>query len=268
MRGSIHARDLDDAIAALSQLAGDLPGRALADALNHTANQARQALRVEMEDVFTDPTPWVLNSIYMKSATAKAPEAALWVKDGKLGGKGRGFDEWFSPQVFGGNRLVKGSEKMLRGIGVLRPGQFIVPTAATPLDANGGISRGWMNQLLSGLQAYNLSGSDHNATRSARSKAKRHGQAFFVIKRGKVPIGIGERRNWGEGTRNSFQVVLLFSRAKPAYRSRFNFFEIIRTRFAENDELVESNINKAIADALNGRLPSSSRRRSQATPRR
>ena len=249
MRGAIHARDLDDALAALDRLGKGLAPRALADALNHTANQARQALRAEMEDVFTSPTPWVLNSIYMKNATVADTEAALWVKDGKLGGNGRGFDDWFSPQVFGGSRLVKGSEKMLRQRGILRPGQFIVPTDATPLDANGGIRRAWMNEELSGLGAFNKSGSDHNATDSRRSQAKGHAAAFFVIKRGKVPIGIAERR--GEGV---MRVVLQFSRRKPSYRTRFRFFDVVR-RVAENDAQLEANIDKAIADALSGRLP-------------
>ncbi|MFN9528568.1 MAG: hypothetical protein ACK561_17950 [Pseudomonadaceae bacterium] len=250
---SITANDLDDAMASLQALGPELANRALADALNHTANQARQALRVEMEDVFTSPTPWVLNSTRILNATAKKPEAIVTVKD-DLGGKGRGFDEWFSPQVFGNSRLTKGSEKMLRERGVLPAGRFIVPTKWTPLDASGGIQRGWMNQLLSGFGAFNKSGSDHNATNSKRSEAKGHALAFFVIKRGRVPIGIAERR--GEEMR----VVLQFSRSAPSYRSRFDFHGVVR-RVAENDALLETNINIAITKALQGRAPSNFRRR-------
>lgn len=253
MRGKITGADLDDALASLKQLGPALAARALADALNHTANQARKALRAEMEDVFDRPTPWVLNSIFMQNATTKIPEAALYVKDGKLGGKGRGFDEWFKPQVDGGSRLTKGSEKMLREMGILQPGYFIVPAAGARLDASGGMSRGHMTQILSGLRAYNKSGSDHNATESRRSLRAGHGTAFFVIRRGKRAIGIAERRG------KSMAMVLAFVK-RPAYQERFQFYDVVR-RFAENDALIETNLNKAVTDALTGKLPGAGSRR-------
>ncbi|WP_165496976.1 hypothetical protein [Phytopseudomonas dryadis] len=77
MRGSIHARDLDDAVASLQQLSPALANRTLADALNHTANQTKPPLRAEMEDVFTDPTPWVLNSIRIINARPNTGIARL-----------------------------------------------------------------------------------------------------------------------------------------------------------------------------------------------
>lgn len=253
MKGKITADGLDDALAALAKLGDGLANRTLADALNHTANQARQALRVDMESVFINPTRWVLDSIRILNAKPSSLEATVTVKD-DLGGKGRGFDEWFSPQVFGGSRLTKGSEKMLRENGILPAGRFLVPTKWTPLDSSGGIHRRWMMQVLSGLKVFSKSGSDHNATKSAISEAKGHALAFFVIKRGKTPIGIAERR--GEDMR----VVLMFSRSMPSYRARFKFHDVVR-RVAENDAQLETNIDKAIADALNGRLPSNFNRR-------
>lgn len=266
MKGSITASGLDDALAALAQLGDGLAPRALADALNHTANQARQALQVDMASVFTSPSPWVMDSIRIINAKPLRDmdqiEAVVTVKDGDLGSKGRGFDEWFSPQVFGGSRLVKGSEKMLREKGILPAGSFIAPTAWTPLDQNGGIRRQWMTQVVSGLGAFNKSGSDHNATDSRRSAAKGHASAFFVIRRGKVPIGIAERR--GE---HDIKVVLMFTRGAPHYRERFKFHDVVR-RVAENDAQLETNIDKAIVDALSGKLPTNFKRRPQSRPRR
>lgn len=265
-RWGITANGLDDALAALSNLAGDLPGRALADALNHTANQARQALRVEMSSVFDRPTRWVLDSTRIINAKPakglEGMEAVVTVKDGDLGG-GRSFDDWYAAQVYGGDRLNKGSEKMLRARGILPSGRFIMPTDNTPRDSNGGISRQFMGQILSGLKAWNKSGSDHNATSSRRSTAKGHEHAFFVIKRGRVPIGIGERREWGQGSRDKWRVVLMFTRGKPQYRSRYKFQDVVR-RVAENDAMLETNINKAITDALSGTLPTNFKRRPQS----
>ncbi|TRO38567.1 hypothetical protein EQ832_11980 [Pseudomonas sp. ALS1131] len=253
MRGSITAADLDDAVASLQALGPDLANRALADALNHTANQTKPPLRAAMESVFDNPSPWVLNSIRIINARPDNLEAVVTVKD-DLGGKGRGFDEWFSPQVYGGNRLIKGSEKMLRERGILPAGSFIVPTRWTPLDSRGGIRRSWMTQVLSGLSTFSLAGSDHNATDSRRSAAKGHAKAFFVIKRGKRPIGIAERRG------KEMQVVLQFTRSAPTYRERFDFHGVVR-RVAENDALLETNIDLAITKALQGRAPSNFRRR-------
>lgn len=244
MRASITAEGLDDALASLMQL-GSEAGVALADALNHGANTARQRLVAEMHNVFEEPTPWVLNSIYMQNATPSMLEAALWVKDGRLGGKGRGFDEWFNPQVAGGQRLVKGSEKMLREIGVLPAGRFIVPAAGARLAADGGISRGHMMQILSGLKAYSKSGSDHNATGSRQSLRKGHAAAFFVMRRGKTPIGVAERRG------KTVSMVLAFVR-QPQYRERFRFHDIVR-RVAEDDALIETYIDQAITKVLDRR---------------
>jgi hypothetical protein len=245
MRGTINALNQEDAVAELQALGSDVAGEVLADALNHTGNQARQLLRAGMDQAFDRPSSWVKNSIYMQNATPTEPVVALWIKDGKLGGKGRGFDEWFNPQVEGGERLNKGSEKMLREIGVLPAGRFIVPAAGARLDGNGGISRGHMTQILSGLRAFGMAGSDHNATGSRRSSRQGHANAFFVMKRGRTPIGIAERRG------QRVQMVLAFVR-QPQYRERFRFYDIVR-RVAEDDALIETNIDLAVVKALSKR---------------
>jgi len=49
-------------------------------------------------------------------------------------------------------------------------------------------------------------------------------------------------------------MVLAFVR-QPQYRERFKFHDVVR-RVAENDAQLEANIDKAITEALDGRLPS------------
>lgn len=247
MKGSITANGLDDALAALQQLDAGLASRALADALNHTANQARQVLKVDMSSVFDRPTPWTLNSIRILNATPASLEAALWVKDESGGKNPFSAEDYLLPQVEGGERIKRRSEGYLREAGILPAGRFIVPAAGARLDAYGNIQRGHMMQILSGLKAMKLSGSDSAATDSKRSLRKGHALAFFVMKRGKTPIGIAERR--GENV----IMVLAFVR-QPQYRERFKFHDVVR-RVAENDGQLEANIDKAIANALNGQLP-------------
>lgn len=248
MRGAIHARDLDDALAALNRLGKGLAPRALADALNHTANQARQALRAEMQSVFTDPTPWTLNSTRILYARPSAdPEAAIWVKDESGGKNPFNAEDYLMPQVEGGERITRRSEKYLREAGILPAGRFIVPGAGARLDAYGNIQRGHMMQILSGLKALRRDGSDHSATDSRRSLRKGHAQAYFVMRRGRTAIGIAERRG------KNLAMVLAFVR-QPQYRTLFKFHDVVR-RTAENDAQLEANIDKAIADALTGKLP-------------
>ncbi|MGC3803933.1 hypothetical protein ACPTJU_30815, partial [Pseudomonas aeruginosa] len=66
-----------------------------------------------------------------------------------------------------------------------------------------------------------------NATQSARSLAKGHQLAYFVMRRGRRPIGIAERRG------RTLTMVLAFVR-QPQYRVRFQFHEVVR-RVAEDD---------------------------------
>ncbi|MDN6872934.1 hypothetical protein QO209_10800 [Pseudomonas citronellolis] len=247
MRGGISAQDLDDAVASLAALGGDLPSKALADALNHTANQARQALVETIDDVFDRPTSFTRNAVRILNATANRLEAELWVKDDKdNNSKGQAPEDWVAPQVFGGPRVDKASERNLRAKGILPRGMFIVPAEGARLDQYGNMSRGQMIQILSGLGALEyVAGFSGNATQSARSLAKGHGKAYFVMRRGRVPIGIGERRD------KSLVMVLAFVR-QPQYRERFRFFDVVR-RIAEDDARLEANIEKALAKALQGR---------------
>ena len=244
MRGSITAKDLDDAVASLQVLGGDLPNRVLADALNHTANQANQALVSEIDDVFDRPTSFTRNAVRILNATAKRLEASLWVKDEKdNASKGQAPEDWVAPQVFGGPRVDKASERSLRAKGILPAGLFIVPGAGARLDQYGNMSRGQMIQILSGLGALErTSGFKGNATESARSLAKGHQQAFFVMKRGKTPIGIAERRD-GE------MVMVVAFVKQPQYRTRLDFHGIV-TRVA--DENLATNVDLAVVKSLQG----------------
>ena len=181
---------MDEALAAIHQLTGDLPGRASADALNHTANQIRQELQGAMASVFDRPTPWVLNSVRVKHATPLRLEASLWFKDDNRHDQ----DDWVLPQIDGKERRLKNVEAALRRHLRLPADKYIVPGRGARLDAYGNMSRGHMMQILSGLKAAeHMAGYTANASDSWRSYRKGHEQAFFVLKRGKTPIGIAER---------------------------------------------------------------------------
>lgn len=241
MKATING--LSEAIAAMENLAGDKPAAALADALNHTANQARIALRAEINSVFDRPTPFTLNAVRILHARPKMLDAAVFVKDEKDGAsKGFAPEDWFRPQVEGGPRTAKRSEDMLRNAGILPSGMFVVPGKGARLDRYGNLSRGHMNQILSGLMAAeDRSGASANATRSKRSMRKGHALAFFIMrdKSGKA-TGIGERRG------KSMAVVLAFVK-QPQYTQRLDFYAVVEKVADDN---LEKNIDLAVTKLL------------------
>ncbi|MCM2317891.1 MAG: hypothetical protein NDI93_01010 [Pseudomonas sp.] len=257
MKGSIRISGLEDALKDVQRLAGDLPGRAIADALNHTANQVRQALQADMASVFARPTPFTVNALRVLNATPSSLEAAVWVKDEKArNAKGMAPEDWIAPQVFGGSRAVKKSEELLRRKGILPPSKFIVPGKGARLDAYGNISRGHLIQILSGLKTLNRDGYTADASAQWRSFRKGHERAFFVLYRGKTPIGIAERRG------KRMAVVLAFV-SEPSYSRRLDFHGVAE-RVA--DAKLAANLDKALLDALSGSLPRSFRLRPQSQP--
>lgn len=240
--GVAISEDMEDALTDLRRL-GVGAGKAQAQVVNEVVSKAEQQLRQEVASVFDRPTPFTLNAFRIQYAKPSQPEAAVWVKDEKSGAsKGLAPEDWFGPQVYGGERALKASERMLRSRGILPAGMYAVPGKGARLDAYGNMSRGHIVQLLSGLKAFDRAGSDHNATGSRRSRRKGHANAFFILRRGQQPIGIAERRG------NSVQVVLLFTR-EPQYSPRFDFHGVVR-KVAENDALIEAAVDKAIAEAL------------------
>lgn len=243
MKPSIKITDLDDAVEALERLGGNAAKRALAQAINDVVPVAVSSLQDEANQSFDRPTPFTLNAFRVQYAKPDNPEASVWVKDEKSGSsRGQSPEDWLEPQVFGGDRKLKASERWLREKGILPAGKYITPAGGARLDAYGNMSRGHMMQLLSGLKALGREGSDHSATNSRRSRAKGHANAFFVIRRGSTPIGIGERRGSG------MTMVLAFV-SQPSYAPRFDFHGAVR-KVAENDALLESAIDKAITDQL------------------
>lgn len=234
---------LSEAIAAMENLAGDKPAAALADALNHTANQARIALRSEISSVFDRPTPFTLNAVRILHARPKTLDAAVFVKDEKDGAsKGFAPEDWFRPQVEGGRRTAKRSEDMLRNAGILPSGMFVVPGKGARLDRYGNLSRGHMNQILSGLMAAeDRSGASANATRSKRSMRKGHALAFFIMRdKSGTATGIGERRG------KSMAVVLAFV-SQPQYTQRLDFYAVVDKVADDN---LEMNIDLAVTKLL------------------
>jgi hypothetical protein len=206
----------------------------VAEAMNHTANSARVAIRREMERAFDRPTKYTLDSLYVDKASATKLQAKLWFKrlEAKSGGSGR-YAHYLIPQIFGGRRDFKQFERLLRTKGVLPHGLYAVPGEAAEMDANGNMRPQQIRQIISWMQADQETGYAANLTEASRKKwvkttKRRRGFAFFAVngqdKRTRhLRPGIYKRTATAWGW--ALQPILAFVRM-PRYAKRLRFFEV------------------------------------------
>lgn len=212
----VEATGLQDRLAELTDLERNQLPFATALALTETAKKVKERLEGEMRTVFDRPTPYTLNSLRLFPATKQKLVARVWMKN--EADKAAPATKWLTPQVYGGGRDDKRSEKLLRAKGVLPEGKYIVPGRDAKLDGFGNIGRGQLQKIIAGLGAQQDKYSNSTDSRRSIGNLKR----FFVMRRGRDAIGIGERTGRG---RDKVKLVLAFV-GRPGYRKEFDFFTI------------------------------------------
>lgn len=192
-------------------------------ALNETAVVAKNDTVNEMRAVFDRPTPWTLNSMRVKRASTDNLKAVVYFREEG----GTPPSKYLYPQIFGGNRGMKGTEKALAAVGILPQGWVCVPGAAAKLDQYGNQSRGQLMQIRSALGAAQLT-AGYNANRTKQSaKRRRNLPKFFAIKPGEsshLAPGVWQRA--GLGGRMVKPVLMFVSRA--SYRRRLPFLAVVQ----------------------------------------
>ncbi|MES2685530.1 MAG: hypothetical protein V4706_01845 [Pseudomonadota bacterium] len=210
-------------------------------AINKSAEKAKEAVVKRLPIVFDRPTSWVLNSLRIQYAKDRVkPVAYLAFKDswsssgGETGGR-----TMILPHVDGGNRAYKGMEVRLMRMGMLPSGWSAVPGAAAVLDGNGNMSRGQISQLLNVLGAYTESGFNKanikTVKRLQKGNAKKgvYGFTYWVnpvggVQGKHIPPGVYQRVITAFGT--SLKPVLIFVR-RAQYGKRLDFYGIAHDAF-------------------------------------
>ncbi|QOF90710.1 hypothetical protein [Pseudomonas lundensis] len=207
----------------LTKSAIEMQRRHIPFALVLTATRLAQRIKkgelAVMRKRLDRPTPTTLNSLFLKAAT-KAKPARVYFKDSWT--SGIPADTYLQQAVFGGVRPHKRFEKSLIAQGIMKSGQYALPSKSF-LNQYGNVSRGTMTKVLSGLgAAETTSGFKANATNSKRSMAKGNRRYFGGVVGDES--GVWERMNtkWGAAVRPVF----VFSDGAPAYRTIFPFFKI------------------------------------------
>jgi len=238
-----------------------------ATGLTRLAVQVKQEQQREMRDVFDRPTPFTLNSVFVKPATVKQPQAIVWFKDrtnrsysgtgGQISGVA-GLRHYLYPQVYGGKRPFKRSEALLLYAGALNSNRFLVPGREEKTDQYGNLSRGTLNKVLSALKAQaDPLANQSKANKKRKSKRTRVDGYFAATNKSKTRhLKQGIYRRYKTGFGSAIKPVFI-SVEKVDYEERYPFFDVVKYTVQNQWEPV---MNQAMSDILLKKLVNGARR--------
>lgn len=225
--------DVRDAIRQLADIKDKQLPFATSLAINNTAKKVREREQHEIRDVFDRPTPFIQNSIFIKSSNKFNLTAKVGIKDNGFG-KGIPAIKPLEAEIVGGERRLKRYEVALRSIGVLPDGYFTVPGDGAEIDGYGNMKAGQIRQLLSYFRANRDVGSTSNSTDATRAKLargtkKKAGVSYFVGKPGDAPLGIWRRSEMGlfSGPSKPLMPILIFVQS-ARYEAVYDFDFVAR----------------------------------------
>lgn len=216
----IDTKDWDRKLRQLAETP-DLIRKSVVGALSDTVDDLDKRQKLEMKQVFNNPKPYVLGGLKKVYPGGKSGDVAKAGTFFAYFPVGKSPEDIVKPHVFGGSRRQKRNEYRLNQIGLNRGGYTIMGNDY-PKDSSGDIPGARYTQMLSQLGAL----SDMARKALPKSKQKdRKGTSYYIIKRGGVPIAIGERT--GATTR----IMLVFARNVQYRKSvKYDYFDIGRNQ--------------------------------------
>jgi hypothetical protein len=235
--------------AILQSVAPDVRRKALVAAGTRMAQKARAEVTRELPKIFDRPTAFTMRSIRYRPPTEHNLTAEVYISDDS--NRGLSPRKYLGPEITGGARNAKRSERAMMLKGMIGPDQRWVPSnqSNTDLDVYGNISGSMMVQILSrisafGEQGYKANASDATKRRLAKLKLaiKSTGTDYFIArnKGDDRALGIWTLQTPGsKGVRGVVRPVLIFVNRQPTYRARFPFGELVEKSFGAHfmDEL-------------------------------
>lgn len=212
-------------------------------ALNAVALQARNAVRNAMPSIFKNPTPYTLNSMYVRPSTKRNLEAIVGlIEDSGKGGTPAA--KYLSPEITGGQRGKKFSEKQLgnrqNGAGDISGsgGVWWMPGERKD-DQYGNMPGGQVKRILTALNVQGVT-PGHFSSKTKRS-VKRNpvmDKIFMVtandFQNHKNHLSPGVYQRTGTKSNRHVMPLLVFLKRAPVYRKRFRFHEMVRTVVTKN----------------------------------
>jgi hypothetical protein len=199
-------------------------------ALNDTAFDGMHHARKMAKRLLHKPIGYTIKGIRYSKSTKRKLKATVFVNEWP--DKGTAQAKYLMPQITGGARAAKGSERAFRRAGILPAGKYMAPTKKYT-NAAGNVKPGLMQMIMSQLKAFSEQGYTANATNKTLAKKN---TKFFLIR----GTGIFTR------TRRGPEAVLLFI-DKPNYKARFPFSKIVNKRARRT---FPGHFRKRMAEAL------------------
>jgi hypothetical protein len=208
--------------------------KAVSDLLNVSAFEVRAEWAKQILSVFDRPTPLTQRAPLYKKSTPQHLVAEVFIRDEVSGGVAPA--RYLRPQVFGGVRARKASERAMRSR--LTFPSFWVPGKEAPLDKYGNVPGSLVGKILSQLQASRVKDQRETALkrgrRLKRERSKGSQGNYFVLqrRRGKLFPGVVYERisvlGAGEngGRASEVRAVLFGVPRPPRYTVRFDVFEL------------------------------------------
>ncbi len=174
---------------------------------------------------FDRPTPFALKAFAARKATPENLEALVFARE--FAGKGTSAEKYIAPNVFGGPRNARSSERKLRIHDYMLPDEFMVPGKDEPRDQYGNLPPTLYKRMLSQLQAMGGDVNQNETDRSRKRNKSRVRERYFVPDRQgtKLPPGIYRRTKISDKpVRYRIELVALFVK-NPRYSKRFKYNE-------------------------------------------
>lgn len=228
--------DIDSVLAQVTQLRERSIPFAIANAMTSASAAAIARLQERTPRYISKPTPFTLNNVYTSPKRVRPSELSVEFGFKPISAR------YLTHLVTGGPRQAKRFELQLRNRNVIRPGQFAIPTGATPLRLNGygNLAPSKYQQVLSRLGALGFGSESSNVSKSVRSQAKRTERDYFAAtiggyagiyaRLGKRPKGNGKGRPITSNLPRGFHTVFYITGA-PRYRRLFPVPTILRESF-------------------------------------
>lgn len=228
--------NLDDLQGQLVQLRERSIPFAVANAMTTASQAALTRLQERTPRYISRPTPFTLNNVYASPKRVRPSDLSVEFGFKPIAAR------YLTHLVDGGPRQAKRFEQQLRNTNVIRPGQFAIPTGATPLRLNtyGNLAGSTYVQVLSRLKAFGFGSESSNVSGSRRSQSKRTERDYFAAtiggyrgiyaRLGKRPKGNGKGRPITSNLPRGFHTVFYITGA-PRYRRLFPVPTILRESF-------------------------------------
>ena len=218
-------------------------------ALNAIAKDVRDAEKEEMKKVFNNPVPFTLNSVKIpKYSTKKDLQVRIQISED--GAKGNEPADYLLPVIKGGNAYATRFQKSLRAKGVLRAGQFAIPTQSDFLKTNkyGNVRPSMYSDILSDQQAYRAARSSQDLSVKQIIKAGRRSKYRMIstqlsesMKYGGLQPGI--YFNSPSAFENNEALLFSISNRPPVVPLKFKFQEV-------GKKVANKNLNRRFGEAL------------------